>query len=616
MRRAFTLAFLTFCLCGLAASQSQLLVGRLVDVSKRPPVPVDGAKVRVLDTGQEAVTKDGGRFQFSLPPAKVAGSEVQIEVKAGNLRAYRPPNGIVTVPAPGAKPVEVQLLPAGSRLFLEPAAIEALLAQASKPPPDPERKDSGHAVEREPRLQRFLRQWAADYGFGLEDVEREVKAWGDQIRAHREEASVRQQALAEFQAQHFAQAAVLFKESASAEAAVLDRIETEQDERDQAERWALRQFLDDKIRAAAALTLSLKYEDAERVLRGAAKRVSRDRYGAWWTEMQLRWGSALLVVGFSGKATQSIVSLRDTVTAFQNALQAYTKESPPQGWAADQNDPVVVHLTLRERGSGAEEAESVRVPIIAYARREEPLPQEWAQIQNNLGVACLRLAQRVSGPEAEESLRAAVTAFQKALLVYTRESLPQEWAMTQNNLASAYVSQERWEEAAQAVENVLTLYPTSIEGLARAEGIYQDRLFRFDRAFELNAKRVELGNGELDFIEKHLTTARFEGCATRGAALRIAISEKEPRVVLTALRFACLVADQKTEDAGAAGRQLAKDISGLEKVHRTFRGVKHFVSQHPAFAVKAAEWTRLLEALEQGDELKARVSLTALGVTE
>lgn len=71
--------------------------------------------------------------------------------------------------------------------------------------------------------------------------------------------------------------------------------------------------------------------------------------------------------------------------------------------------------------------------------------------------------------------------------------------------------------AAQAAENVLTLYPTLIEGLARAESIYQDGLFRFDRAFELNAKRVELGDGELEFIEKHLTTARFGGCAIRGA---------------------------------------------------------------------------------------------------
>ena len=271
--RTFALAFLAFCFCGGAAAQSRLLVGRLVDVSHPPPTPVNRAKVTVLYTRQEAVTKVDGLFQFALPPAMVAGSEVQIEVEAGSLRVYLPRNGMLTVPLPGAKPMEVQLLPAGSKLFLEPAAIEALLAQASKPSPNPEGEDSGHSEKREPRPRRFLRQWAADYGFSLEDVEREVKAWGDQVRANREQASVRQQALAEFQVQHFARAAALFEESANAEAAVLDRIEAERKEREHAESTVLRRFLDDKIRSAEALTQSLKYEEAARVLHGSAKRV-------------------------------------------------------------------------------------------------------------------------------------------------------------------------------------------------------------------------------------------------------------------------------------------------------------------------------------------------------
>jgi hypothetical protein len=170
-----------------------------------------------------------------------------------------------------------------------------------------------------------------------------------------------------------------------------------------------------------------------------------------------------------------------------------------------------------------------------------------------------------------------------------------------------------WVEA-QALENVISMYPASAEGLARAESIYQNQLFRFDRAFELNAKRVELGDGKLEFIESHLTTARFEGCATRAAALRTDILQKDQRIVLTALRFACLAADHKAEDARVAGYQLVKDISGLEKVRWVFSGTKHFVGQHPAFVVKSAEWVELFEALERGDEVRARASLAALGV--
>jgi hypothetical protein len=66
--------------------------------------------------------------------------------------------------------------------------------------------------------------------------------------------------------------------------------------------------------------------------------------------------------------------------------------------------------------------------------------------------------------------------------------------------------------------------------------------------------------------------------------------------------------------ARAAGRQLRQQIAGLDKVRWTFTGTKHFVSQHAAFAAKSADWVRLFEALEQGDEVKATASLTALGV--
>ena len=250
MPRTFAVAILNFCFCGVASSQSHLLVGRLIDVSRRPPAPIARAKVTVLYTRQEAVTKADGLFQFTLPPATVPGSEVQIAVEAGSLRVYLPRNGILTVPVRDAKPVEVQLLPAGSKLFLEPAAIEALLAQASKPAPNPERKAVEHFTEREPQLGQFLRRWAADYGLSLEAVERQVKAWGDQVRANREQASVRQQALAEFQAQHFDRAAALFEESANAEGAEFDRIEAERKERERVGTTVWRRFLDDELRAA------------------------------------------------------------------------------------------------------------------------------------------------------------------------------------------------------------------------------------------------------------------------------------------------------------------------------------------------------------------------------
>jgi hypothetical protein len=231
-----------------------------------------------------------------------------------------------------------------------------------------------------------------------------------------------------------------------------------------------------------------------------------------------------------------------------------------------------------------------------------------------MGIAYGSLGERLNATEGSESLWAAVIAHQNALQVYTKESYPQDWVITQHYLAKTFALQEKWEEAALATGNVLSLYPAWIEGLERAEGIYHDHLFRFDRAFELNARRVALGEGELHFVQNHLTTARFDACATRAAALESKISEQDQHQVLTALRFACLSAEQRPEDARAAGRQLRQQIAGLDKVHWTFSGTEHFVSQHAAFAAKSADWVRLFEALEQGDEVKATASLTALSV--
>jgi hypothetical protein len=82
------------------------------------------------------------------------------------------------------------------------------------------------------------------------------------------------------------------------------------------------------------------------------------------------------------------------------------------------------------------------------------------------------------------------------------------------------------------------------------------------------------------------------------------------------LRFACLAGEKKSDEALASGRWLRKELVGLEKVGWTFSGTEHFISGHPAFAAKAADWVRLFESLEQGDEKKALAALTALGVSE
>jgi len=121
---------------GTLAQSQTLFIGRLLDASHTPPTPLPAnTKVTLLATGHEVLTNETGVFQLALPKSFIPGSEIQLEVKAGNLRIYLPPGGVLNVPAQTSKPYEIKLLPAGSKLFLEPAVIEGLLAQASKPSP-------------------------------------------------------------------------------------------------------------------------------------------------------------------------------------------------------------------------------------------------------------------------------------------------------------------------------------------------------------------------------------------------------------------------------------------------------------------------------------------------
>jgi hypothetical protein len=195
VRTTVALTVSIFSVCAVGAPQSQLLVGRLVDVSRLPPTPVERATVTVLSTGQQAVTNADGVFHFALPRAMVAGSEVQIDVKAGTLRVYQPHNGILIVPAAASKPLEVQLLPVGSPLFLGPVAIEALLARVAELP----KKQPTQGSDSDPakQLLRALQEFAKRSGFSRQAVERAVRQWANEIRVN-PNASSQQQQLAHF----------------------------------------------------------------------------------------------------------------------------------------------------------------------------------------------------------------------------------------------------------------------------------------------------------------------------------------------------------------------------------------------------------------------------------
>jgi len=196
--------------------------------------------------------------------------------------------------------------------------------------------------------------------------------------------------------------------------------------------------------------------------------------------------------------------------------------------------------------------------------------------------------------------------------------LPDKFAETQNNLARAQDDLGNWPAAIMATEAALSVYPSSLQALARGYSIYHEELFQFDRAFEFNSRLVALGHMQDYFPENHLTTARFSDCASRASDRLPQISDPHTKLALTAIRLACLSATPGPADArtSAAASDIFTQIHNLQKIGWSFSGTKHFLAQHPAFAPHSSDWVHLFEALEEGNEPKARTALLALGFHE
>ncbi len=138
--------------------------------------------------------------------------------------------------------------------------------------------------------------------------------------------------------------------------------------------------------------------------------------------LQLSLGSALLALGERESGTER---LERALEAYRAALEEYTRERVPLGWAATQNNLGSALLILGQRESGTKRLEqSVEAYRAALEERtRERVPLGWAATQDNLGATLQTLGERESGTERLEQ---AVDAHRAALEERTRERVPLE----------------------------------------------------------------------------------------------------------------------------------------------------------------------------------------------
>ena len=216
MRRRVVLYVLLWILVPTSLwAQERWLRGEVVRIGENgEKLPDINLTVIMKQTGDRDNTDSRGRFRIFLPKAFKAGEKVTLDVDKPDWRIQYPLDGEVSIPDDPQKTlVEVRLLPVGSMLFWTNDRIEKFIqdtAEQSKQQVKPEGKPE------EIDFSRYIKDWAAKYGFSAQQAREEIDKWMTDIEKNQND--LYKLGLAAFAKKNFREASALFNESAELKA--------------------------------------------------------------------------------------------------------------------------------------------------------------------------------------------------------------------------------------------------------------------------------------------------------------------------------------------------------------------------------------------------------------
>ena len=197
--------------------------------------------------------------------------------------------------------------------------------------------------------------------------------------------------------------------------------------------------LNDIELAIRAYQQALAYLDSDALLRAD---ILNDLGNLYWMESR-----------HLESPEQRQAALRQSIAAYQQALQPLRPEAQPQTYAMIQNNLGAAYADLAVYGNTAE---TLQTAVAAYEaalkyRGADTDPDRYAATQNNLGTAYWNLAQH---QQPLHHLTQAIAAYQKALQYYTPEQEPLKHAMIQNNLGTTYWNLAQCEQLITAQKQI------------------------------------------------------------------------------------------------------------------------------------------------------------------
>ena len=351
---------------------------------------------------------------------------------------------------------------------------------------------------------------------------------------------------------------------------------------------------------------------SEKVLRDALTVETKAEMPQEWATTQNRLGYSLMDQATWSNRAQAAELLAQAKQAYQAALDIYTRTDLPQAWAWTQNNLGIALTEQGERSSGAQAADLLAQAVQAFqgALKMYPradLPHAWAITQHYLGSALMDQGERSSGSQAAELFAQAVQAYQAALEVQTRADLPLYWATTEANLGRVLADQGDFIGASKALDASLELFPANVNFLQRAASTYQNKLYRYDRAYELTERWLKLDaspEARLSMAEEDLTTSRFAECEKQATAIGDA-EFPAPAESMISIRDSMKLTCQWGAGEKAAAQETEKTLlpkaAGLQNTGWEFAGMLHYLASSSAFAAGRASWIALFDSLEKGD---------------
>ncbi|HWN09110.1 MAG TPA: tetratricopeptide repeat protein [Pyrinomonadaceae bacterium] len=464
--------------------------------------PVGGARV-VSPNGQSGTTDNRGHFTISFSSSVQPGQATRIVIAKANWVIYQPMFGncVTQNVERNYEPLQVVIVPKGSPLALSPKRLSEVIAQWAI-----EKTKLNRSVrELSSNLDEysFIRQYAKEYGFTLEQFRDAAQQWA-QIKSSDDKEH---QALKEYWRKNYASAAKLAQESAltaddeleqanrrtrEASLKVIRRYTLvgnsyyQQDKLREAldayteieKRFEAKALAEEKFRVEWATTKWLigsvktglgergKGEDSLRLLREAVNEqqqsltiFTRNQLPEQWAKVQVDLGTTMMALGIRVSGDESIQYLKNGIAALRGALEIIAREKQPQDWSLAQTNLGNVLELLGVRVSGAESiqyledaSQAHRVALQVLTR--EQFPEDWAGTQNNLGLVLRRLGERVGGQGSTLYLNDAIAAFRQALQVLTQDKQPRQWALTQMNLGTALTSRGQRIGGVEGIQNL------------------------------------------------------------------------------------------------------------------------------------------------------------------